>query len=98
MKTEVYESPKFEFEELRLAERVASKCWGTNYAWYDVDGDKVIDDNDIVLDIGKILGSNGCKGSNAIEAINKILVSKGLQPLPNNAVNTDDTHIIIPES
>lgn len=36
MKTEVYESPKFEFEELRLAERVASKCWGTNYAWYDV--------------------------------------------------------------
>ena len=85
MKTEVYESPKFEFEELRLAERVASKCWGTNYAWYDVDGDKVIDDNDIVLDIGKILGSNGCKGSNAIEAIKAPPRRYGLL-LPNGEI------------
>lgn len=33
-----YESPKFDFQELRLMERVADTCWGFHYGWYDPDG------------------------------------------------------------
>ncbi|MGM9593102.1 MAG: hypothetical protein ACI3U8_01995 [Candidatus Onthomonas sp.] len=60
-----YESPKFDFQELRLVERVAGKCWGYAYAWYDVDGDRQIDEREKVKleDIG--LNPNGCQGDGA---------------------------------
>ena len=38
-----YESPKFEFEEMVLTEKVADTCWGYAYAWYDADGNGSID-------------------------------------------------------
>lgn len=49
-----YESPKFEFQEMKLTEQVADTCWGYKYGWYDVDGDKVFDDGEakIQLDWG----------------------------------------------
>lgn len=61
----IYESPKFEFEELRLSERVADKCWGYAYAWYDADGNGSIDGGEKVKlsDIG--LKENGCQGNAA---------------------------------
>lgn len=47
MKKNVYMTPKFGFQELRLLERVADTCWGkAHYAWYDenkngkLDGDE----------------------------------------------------------
>lgn len=58
MKEKEYESPKFEFEELKLSERVADTCWGVKYGWFDIDKDGMIDDNErIQLD-----GMGSCAG------------------------------------
>ena len=46
MEKMIYESPKFEFQELKLAERVADTCWGVKYGWFDIDKDGVIDQNE----------------------------------------------------
>lgn len=43
MKKISYESPKFEFQEMKLTENIADTCWGYKYGWYDVDGDGVHD-------------------------------------------------------
>lgn len=32
-----YESPRFEFQEMQLMEKVADDCWGTGSVWYDFD-------------------------------------------------------------
>ena len=48
-----YESPKFEFEELKLAERVADTCWGFHFGWYDINGDGK-HDSDEIIDFGSI--------------------------------------------
>lgn len=64
-----YESPKFEFQEMRLMERVADTCWGYAYAWYDADRDGVIDGKEKVQlsDLG--LNATGCQGSVAVEQL-----------------------------
>lgn len=64
-----YESPKFDFQELRLVERVAKKCWGYAYAWYDADKDDTIDEKEKVrlVDIG--LKPDGCQGDGAREEL-----------------------------
>ena len=67
-KTE-YESPKFEFEEMVLTEKVADTCWGYAYAWYDADRDGS-SDGDEKVDLSSLgLGSNGCQGDAAREAL-----------------------------
>lgn len=65
MKEKKYESPKFEFEELKLSERVADKCWGYAYAWYDADGDGNIDGGEKVELQSIGLGASGCQGNDA---------------------------------
>lgn len=69
-----YESPKFDFQELKLFERIADVCWGTASIWLDTNNDSIISNIDIQLDTG-----GGCKGNesaininNAIEAFNEI--------------------------
>ena len=37
MEKKSYESPEFGFQEMKLMERVAEKCWGHGYAWVDHD-------------------------------------------------------------
>lgn len=60
-----YESPKFEFEEMQLTEKVADTCWGYAYAWYDADGDGQIDGGEKV-DLKSLgLGPTGCQGEAA---------------------------------
>lgn len=69
-----YESPKFDFEELKLFERVADKCWGTAQIWLDTNGDGIISGVDINLATG-----GGCQGhasatalTNAINQFNSL--------------------------
>lgn len=92
-----YESPKFEFQELRLAERVANTCWGYAYAWYDVDKDGKIDDNGEKVELVKLgLGANGCQGSSAEAALKKHYKDAFGIELSDEAVkvNTKSTVII----
>lgn len=58
MKRMEYESPKFEFEELEVTERVADTCWGFKYGWFDVDQDGSIDANERI----SLEGMGSCKG------------------------------------
>lgn len=64
-----YESPKFEFQEMRLMERIADKCWGYAYAWYDADKDGKIDGGEKVVLNTIGLGDNGCQGGSAEQAL-----------------------------
>ena len=68
---ENYESPRFDFEEMQLTERVAAKCWGYAYAWFDADKDGKIDVQDgekvKLSDLG--LGDSGCQGEAARDAL-----------------------------
>lgn len=44
MDKEKYESPKFDFQEMRLLERVADVCWGKSHkAFFDEDKDGKLD-------------------------------------------------------
>lgn len=63
-----YESPKFEFQELKLFERVADQCWGTASIWLDTNGDSIISNIDIQLATG-----GGCKGNWSANAVNNAI-------------------------
>ncbi|MGM9625005.1 MAG: hypothetical protein ACI3XM_04770 [Eubacteriales bacterium] len=43
MKKPEYEAPEFAFQELQLIERVADRCWGAKYIWFDKDKDGNLD-------------------------------------------------------
>ena len=61
-----YEKPQFKFEELKLFERVADVCWGTDSVWLDTNGDNAIDKNiDISIDTG-----GGCQGKESAKRLN----------------------------
>lgn len=63
MENKKYESPKFEFQEMKLMERVADKCWGNGYAF--VDGNK---DGDFVDEGEKYtIPGGGCEGNNPVD-------------------------------
>lgn len=64
-----YQSPTFEFEALMLTERVADKCWGYAYAWYDADDDGKIEGAEKVQLSSLGLGATGCQGSAARSAL-----------------------------
>lgn len=63
-----YESPKFDFQELKLFERVADTCWGTASIWLDTNGDSIISNIDIQLATG-----GGCKGNESAGKINNAI-------------------------
>lgn len=71
MNKENYESPRFDFEEMQLTEKVADTCWGYAYAWYDADGDQVIDVQDgEKVELSQLgLGASGCQGEAARKAL-----------------------------
>lgn len=92
----IYESPKFEFEELRLSERVAAVCWGYAYAWYDADKDGSIDGKELVKlsDLG--LKENGCQGNAAREALQKYFFDTFEIRLSEKDVSTNtDSNVVI---
>ena len=92
-----YESPKFDFQELRLAERVANTCWGYAYAWYDADQDGTIHDNGEKVELEKIgLGAHGCQGTAAEAALKKYYKDTFGIELSDEAVkvNTKSTVVI----
>lgn len=63
-----YESPKFDFQELKLFERIANECWGTASIWLDTNGDSIISNIDIQLATG-----GGCKGNESAGNINNAI-------------------------
>lgn len=85
MKSTRYESPRFEFCELKLIERVANECWGLGHAYLDVDGDKKVSDGDLEIDFG-----SGCQGNAAADAINEWFVDNGY-PNPGYTANVCNT-------
>lgn len=70
-----YESPRFVFQELQLMERVADRCWGCKYAWYDADSDGVIDDTEMHYPSGD--KKNGCGPLS--QALEVLLASQGIE-------------------
>lgn len=91
-----YESPKVDFQEMKLLERVADKCWGYSYAWYDADKDGVIDGGEKVQ-LGSLgLGANGCQGNAAESALKKYYKDNFSIDLSDNdvKVNTKSKTVI----
>lgn len=69
MENKKYESPKVDFQQMKLLEKVADKCWGYAYAWYDADKDGSIDEGEKVKLSSIGLGTSGCQGGNAESAL-----------------------------
>lgn len=96
MNQETYEHPRFHFQEMRLTEKVADTCWGYAYAWYDADGDGTIDSGERV-DLSSLgLGSSGCQGNAAREALKDYFQTTWGVTLSDDAVstNTQSTTVI----
>lgn len=86
-----YESPKVDFQEMKLLERVADTCWGYAYAWYDADGDKSIDEGE-KIDLSRLgLGANGCQGNAAENAL--VNYFNGIVTDPNRKITTNDVKV-----
>jgi len=97
MNQETYESPKFEFEEMQLTEKVAATCWGYAYAWYDADSDGVIDENGEKVDLSSLgLGTTGCQGRAAREALKNYFFNTFGVTLQDKDVSTNtDSQLIM---
>lgn len=54
-----YESPEFEFQEMKLVERVADTCWGFGYGWFDIDKDGVHDPTEEIIRFEEITNGSG---------------------------------------
>ena len=80
----MYEKPVFQFQELKLMERVADTCWGAGSAWYDKNGNHAIEPDEIVE-----LPGSGCSKYEDI-------FSQNFGECPgNNTVNTKDSSLPI---
>lgn len=90
-----YESPKFEFQEMRLFERVANKCWGYAYAWYDADKDGAIDGSEKVELSTLGLGNTGCQGKDARESLKKYFKDNFGVTLSDNDVSTNTESTVV---
>ena len=89
MKNKKYESPKVDFQQMKLLERVADTCWGYAYAWYDADGNGKIEGKEKV-NLSKIgLGTNGCQGKSARDALKNYYESLGAVGLTDIDVSTN---------
>ena len=91
MNKENYESPRFDFEEMQLTEKVADTCWGYAYAWYDADKDGKIDVQEgEKVELSQLgLGASGCQGKAAREALKAYFFDKFGVKLSNNDVSTN---------
>lgn len=78
MRTEKYESPKFDFKEMRLLERVADVCWGKSHrAWFDADRDGIRDPNEKIFEVsGNSCDDAGTKLIELLEAEGYIYTGK----------------------
>ena len=89
MENKKYESPKVDFQQMKLLERVADTCWGYAYAWYDADGNGKIEGAEKVTLSSLGLGTNGCKGSAAREELKKYYEGLGVAGLTDDDVSTN---------
>lgn len=97
MGNEKYESPKVEFQEMRLLERVADTCWGYAYAWYDADKDGILDDGEKVSLSSLGLKDKGCQGNAAREALKEYYFERFNVQLTNDDVSTNTgSKVVIP--
>ncbi len=83
-----YESPKFDFQELKLFERVADTCWGTASIWLDTNGDSIISNIDIQLATG-----GGCIGNESAGNINNAI--KDFNNIANVYNNNQDIEAVV---
>ena len=84
MNKRMYEKPVFQFQELKLMERVADTCWGAGKVWKDKNGNGVVDPDEVVE-----LSGNGCSKYEDI-------FSSVFDEFPDkNAVNTKDSSLPI---
>lgn len=81
-----YEKPNFKFEEMRLMERIADKCWGYEYAFVDGNMNGVIELPGEKYHFPK----NGCEGNNpdSLDIRLKDLIAKF--PLLEGHIDNDD--------
>lgn len=86
-----YESPKFEFEELEVTERVADTCWGFKYGWFDIDKDGSIDENERI----SLEGMGSCSAVETLlaEYLNEHYGDMFEKPITGSDVKTN-THSI----
>lgn len=89
MENKKYESPKVDFQQMRILEKVADKCWGYAYAWYDVDGNGKIEGGEKVNLSSLGLGTTGCKGSSAREELKIYYEGLGATGLTKDDVSTN---------
>lgn len=90
-----YESPEFKFEEMILTEKIAAKCWGYAYAWYDVNGNGSIDGEEKV-DLSSLgLGDSGCQGNSAREELYNYFLEKFGVELSKSDVSTNTESSLI---
>ena len=76
---------------MMLSEKVADKCWGYAYAWYDADQDGSIDGPEKVELSNLGLGDTGCQGNAAREALKEYFYLKFQISLSDDDVSTN-TH------
>lgn len=97
MNKENYESPRFDFEEMQLTEKVADTCWGYAYAWYDADKDGKIDVQDgEKVELSQLgLGDNGCQGEAAKEALKAYFFDKFGVKLSDKDVSTNTKSTLV---
>lgn len=83
-----YERPNFDFQEMKLMEKVADKCWGNGYAYVDANGDDKIDMDPINGEVFNFIESGtGCKGGPENDLLRKNLI---LDRFPNLTITDAD--------
>lgn len=90
MKNVKYVSPKFDFQELKLLERVSDTCFGNKVVWLDLDGNGKGGANEPQIPM------TGCGGKEAAEALNKWLKENGYPDRAHygpNVCNTKDSGV-----
>ncbi len=85
MKSAKYVSPKFEFQELKLVERIANKCFGNGVVWLDLDGNGKGGANEPEIPMG------GCGGIKAANELNGWLREHGYSEMANYGADVCNT-------
>ena len=100
MENKIYESPRADFQEMKLLERVADTCWGYAYAWCDADKNGVIEGPERIDLVELGLGATGCQGNAARNALkNYFLENFGFPPTDAQvSTNTKSDLIQVPKS
>ena len=96
MEKKSYESPEFGFQEMKLMERVAEKCWGHGYAWVDHEADPNTPPENYYF------SPSGCAGYDDQNRLNSLIqkypILAGKVNIADVKVNTkDSTYIDFPD-